>query len=112
MTKKKHFIALAKALKSGEAPRDLCEAIAIVCKQTNPNFDFQRFMAACGHWYAPPPPRHRLCAGNNSYSGDNLSGFGLALPLIPDEPYQLAHGATDMTSPSHYAEPSGQQAAA
>jgi hypothetical protein len=46
---KKHFIALAKALKEGGAQRDLCEAIAIVCRQTNPGFDFHRFMTACGH---------------------------------------------------------------
>jgi hypothetical protein len=43
---KKHFVALAKALRDNHANRELVEAVANVCKNANGNFDRGRFMAA------------------------------------------------------------------
>lgn len=45
---RKHFIALAEALKESKAPHDVCARIAITLKQANPRFNPTRFMAACG----------------------------------------------------------------
>ena len=59
---RKHFIALAKALKIGKVPpnrmytsadvdlmhTETCRAIAHVCAQTNPLFDRAKFLDACG----------------------------------------------------------------
>jgi hypothetical protein len=52
---KKHFIALAKALAahrneiSDNAFKSLVDDIADVCRQTNSNFDRQRFIDACSN---------------------------------------------------------------
>lgn len=55
---KKHFIALAERLRfaygqqSTRAQRiaaaDMIHAVAQVCAQDNPRFDYDRFYAACG----------------------------------------------------------------
>jgi len=53
---KKHFVALAQALKNVAALADLTEtqhrltaqAIADVCESNNRQFDYQRFLTACG----------------------------------------------------------------
>lgn len=45
---RKHFEALAKALKDAEATEDMCWAIANVCARFNSNFDRVRFLVACG----------------------------------------------------------------
>ena len=56
---KKHFIAIAAALKfarqemdeGNTAPKlvidNLSEDIALICARTNPNFDRSRFLSAC-----------------------------------------------------------------
>lgn len=46
---RKHFIALAEALKDSGASRATCEAVAAVCKRMNSGFDKDRFLTACGH---------------------------------------------------------------
>lgn len=48
---KKHFVALAKSLR--ELPNDGTRKLAAlrtaeVCKASNPRFDLDRFLAACG----------------------------------------------------------------
>lgn len=43
---KKHFIALAAALKAAKADAYLIAEIAAVCRRANPNFDMGRFIAA------------------------------------------------------------------
>lgn len=43
---KKHFIALAKALRAHAAPRSLVEAIADTCAGLNPALDRAKFIAA------------------------------------------------------------------
>lgn len=53
---KKHFVALAQALKTVADTAELTEtqhrlvsqAIADVCRQNNQNFDSERFLGACG----------------------------------------------------------------
>tara|TARA_R100000479_G_scaffold174564_1_gene123070 strand:+ start:835 stop:1095 length:261 start_codon:yes stop_codon:yes gene_type:complete len=47
---KKHFIALAEALKGANASRDLIEAIMKVCRQCNSNFDREKFKQASGFY--------------------------------------------------------------
>ena len=47
---KKHFIALAKALKENKASKDLIEDIMMVCHQCNSNFDRERFKDASGFY--------------------------------------------------------------
>lgn len=44
---RKHFVALAAALKETNAIGEICWAIADVCSQFNPNFDRTRFLVAC-----------------------------------------------------------------
>lgn len=47
---RKHFIALAEALKGAKANQDLIEAIMKVCHQCNSNFDRERFKEASGFY--------------------------------------------------------------
>lgn len=46
---RKHFKALAAALKDAGATREACERVATVLGTTNPRFDFAKFMTACGY---------------------------------------------------------------
>lgn len=46
---KKHYIMLAKALKSNNAGFALCADMAVQLQMDNPLFDIERFMTACGH---------------------------------------------------------------
>jgi len=46
---RKHFIALAAALRANGADYSTCADVANVCADFNKNFDLARFMAACGH---------------------------------------------------------------
>jgi hypothetical protein len=46
---RKHFIAMAAALKAADANYDICREMAGFCSSQNGNFDFGRFMDACGH---------------------------------------------------------------
>lgn len=46
---RKHFRAIAEALKISNASLDTCRAIAQVCREDNPNFDTYKFLQACGH---------------------------------------------------------------
>lgn len=46
---KKHFVALAAALKQAKASQDVCSAVAGVCARSNINFNWSRFMEACGY---------------------------------------------------------------
>lgn len=45
---RKHYRALAEALKANSASYDVVLAIANVCKNDNPRFDYHTFFAACG----------------------------------------------------------------
>lgn len=47
---RKHFIALAKALKENNASRQLIEDIGNICCSTNYNFDRERFRCASGFY--------------------------------------------------------------
>ena len=44
---RKHFIKLAEALKSVKADIKTVDAIAKVCEESNPNFDWFKFEQAC-----------------------------------------------------------------
>lgn len=46
---KKHFIALAAALKAINASFDVVTAIGQVCQSHNPKFNWATFMRAAGH---------------------------------------------------------------
>ena len=46
---RKHFRALAEALKASGADFQTCLAVARVCKDENSRFDYPTFMHACGH---------------------------------------------------------------
>lgn len=46
---RKHFNAIAEALKTTGASEETCRAIAVVCKSNNSNFQIDRFLTACGH---------------------------------------------------------------
>lgn len=46
MMTRKHFIALARALRESEASDLTINMVAHACKQDNPNFDRERFIAA------------------------------------------------------------------
>ena len=46
---RKHYVALANALKDGGAERGIVLAIAAVLKEDNVRFDLHRFMKAAGH---------------------------------------------------------------
>lgn len=46
---RKHFEAIAKALKERKADLYICEAIAHECGVFNPAFDRAKFLKACGH---------------------------------------------------------------
>ena len=49
---RKHFEALAAIVRSTSVypmtPRELGDALALVCAETNPNFDREQFLKACG----------------------------------------------------------------
>jgi len=47
MMTKKHFNAIAKILKENESKKDIINAIALFCKEQNPNFNIDRFKNAC-----------------------------------------------------------------
>ena len=44
---RKHFIALANAIRESHNLDELVDGVADVCAEANPNFDRQRFMDAC-----------------------------------------------------------------
>ena len=44
---RKHFIALANAIKESHGFDELVDRVADVCAEANPNFDRQRFIEAC-----------------------------------------------------------------
>ena len=44
---RKHYRAIAEALKESKAPIDVINAMAKVLKADNPNFDYHRFWQAC-----------------------------------------------------------------
>ena len=46
---RRHFRALAEALKTSGADLFTCEAIASVCRNENPRFETRTFLTACGH---------------------------------------------------------------
>lgn len=46
---RKHFEAIAKALREKKADRFICEAVAYECGVFNPHFDREKFLKACGH---------------------------------------------------------------
>lgn len=45
---RKHYIALAGALKDASANYNLCVSVGVVCAQDNPRFDMRTFLNACG----------------------------------------------------------------
>ena len=45
---RKHYRALAEALKTANAPYDVVLAVANVCKQDNSRFDYSTFFNAVG----------------------------------------------------------------
>ena len=47
---RKHFIALAKALKDNNASRQLIEDICNICRLANFNFDREKFRQASGFY--------------------------------------------------------------
>lgn len=46
---RKHFRAVAEALKETKAPFDVCYKMAQTLAQFNGQFDRNKFMEACGH---------------------------------------------------------------
>ena len=46
---RKHFRALAEALKESKASLATCQSIARTISQFNANFDYVKFLEACGH---------------------------------------------------------------
>lgn len=46
---RKHFKAIAEALKSSKATLGVCQAVANEMYQFNSNFDRAKFLEACGH---------------------------------------------------------------
>ena len=46
---RKHFEALARALKFTNANTQICDAVARVCEKSNDKFDYYKFLKACGH---------------------------------------------------------------
>ncbi len=49
MMTKKHFIAMAEALKKHKASEELVVAMAQICARDNPNFRVVQFMEAAKH---------------------------------------------------------------
>jgi hypothetical protein len=45
---RKHFRAIAEALKDTHATRETCEAVASFLYTQNPRFDRSKFLTACG----------------------------------------------------------------
>ena len=45
---RKHFAAIAYALKVEKANKDICEAVASQVSQFNGKFNRERFLTACG----------------------------------------------------------------
>jgi len=56
---KKDYIKIANILKTTELEphkrASLAVSFAGVCREDNPNFDFDRFLAACGDLWEPKP---------------------------------------------------------
>jgi len=46
---KKHFEEIAGILKFNRADKFLCESLALKFIDFNPNFDYGKFLTACGH---------------------------------------------------------------
>lgn len=46
---RKHFKAIAEALKGAKASLEVCQAVASQMYQFNPHFDRTKFLEACGH---------------------------------------------------------------
>lgn len=46
---RKHFVAMAASLKEAGASLAVCHAMADFCNTQNSNFDWSRFMVACGY---------------------------------------------------------------
>lgn len=45
---RRHFRAIAEALKYTQATQATCEAVALYLKTENPRFDMDKFLSACG----------------------------------------------------------------
>jgi len=45
---RKHFRAIAEALKATQASTQTCEAVAIYLRTENPRFNLDKFLTACG----------------------------------------------------------------
>ena len=45
---RKHFRALAEALKESKADYHTCYGIGLVCASNNPRFEMFKFLEACG----------------------------------------------------------------
>lgn len=53
---RKHFVALADALRTlpaGETRDDAVAAVAVACRRSNPRFDSRRFALAAGYGELP-----------------------------------------------------------
>ena len=48
---RKHFKALAEALRITEASPETIKQVALVCARNNPYFDFIKFRVACNSCY-------------------------------------------------------------
>lgn len=46
---RKHFRAIAEALKGAKASLEVCQAVASTMYQFNSGFDRDKFLEACGH---------------------------------------------------------------
>lgn len=73
---KKDYIKIANILKTTELEphkrASLAVSFAAVCREDNPNFDFDRFLAACGDLWEPKPKviRAILVAPSDDYDRD------------------------------------------
>ena len=45
---RKHYRAIAEALKGASAPLEVCTAVGVVMAQDNPRFQMSTFLEACG----------------------------------------------------------------
>ena len=48
---RKHFKALAEALRISEASAKTVKEVALVCARHNPNFNWEKFREACNSCY-------------------------------------------------------------
>jgi hypothetical protein len=46
---RQHFEAIAGILKFNQADKPLCEELGLKFMGFNPNFDYSKFLQACGH---------------------------------------------------------------